>query len=220
MQRFVFGAIQAVIAIVLVGGLLFGTAGRLDVPQFWLYVSIFAASCIAGALVVDPTLYSERLRPGGRPIDPRYWGLVALVGIHWCVAGLDVGRFHWSAPLPPFVWIVGNAFVAGAVGVMLWAMHVNRFFSSVVRIQTERGHVLVTDGPYRYVRHPGYAAGVVLSLASGIALGSLWSIVPAVVGLPLLYARIVREDRILREQLPGYAEYAARVRWRLAPGIW
>ena len=100
-------------------------------------------------------------------------------------------------------------------------MQVNRFASSVVRIQSDRGQYVVTSGPYALIRHPTYAAGIVIVLASGIALGSwLAAAFLAAIGLPFLIYRTLTEDRVLQAQLPGYAEYAQRVRWRLAPGIW
>jgi protein-S-isoprenylcysteine O-methyltransferase Ste14 len=102
----------------------------------------------------------------------------------------------------------------------VWAMHVNRFFSSVVRIQEERGHQIVTTGPYAWVRHPGYVAGLFVIASSGVALGSWFSVVPAVLMLPALFARTVKEDRFLKQNLPGYLDYSAKVRYRMLPGVW
>jgi protein-S-isoprenylcysteine O-methyltransferase Ste14 len=100
-------------------------------------------------------------------------------------------------------------------------MHVNRFFSSVVRIQTDRGQHVVTTGPYAVIRHPGYLAGIVVVLASGVALGSwIAAAFISVTTLPFLLYRAITEDRILQAELPGYRDYAQRVRWRLIPGIW
>jgi protein-S-isoprenylcysteine O-methyltransferase Ste14 len=104
--------------------------------------------------------------------------------------------------------------------VLLWAMHVNRFFSSVVRIQTERGHHVITTGPYRWVRHPGYAAALLMILASGLGLGSWLSIVVALSGVPLLMVCTRNEEAVLQRDLPGYADYAQQVRFRLVPLIW
>lgn len=99
-------------------------------------------------------------------------------------------------------------------------MHVNRFFSSVIRIQRERGHHLVTGGPYRWVRHPGYAAALPAIVASGLALGSWLATATGALGVPLLLWRTIAEDRVLRVELPGYKGYSQQVRWRLLPGIW
>ena len=100
-------------------------------------------------------------------------------------------------------------------------MRVNRFFSSVIRIQTDRGQHVVTTGPYAFVRHPGYTAGIVILAASGPALGScLAAALLVIFSLPFLLHRAITEDRILQAELAGYSDYAARVRWRLIPGIW
>jgi protein-S-isoprenylcysteine O-methyltransferase Ste14 len=104
--------------------------------------------------------------------------------------------------------------------VLLWAMHVNRFFSSVVRIQTERGHHVITTGPYRWVRHPGYAAAPLMILASGLGLGSWLATLIALAGVPLLMVRTRNEEAVLQRDLPGYADYAQQVRFRLVPLIW
>ena len=104
---------------------------------------------------------------------------------------------------------------------MFWAMMVNRFFSSVVRIQSDRGQHLVAGGPYAFVRHPGYSAGILILAASGVALGSwLAAAFLVVISLPFLFYRVINEDRVLQTRLDGYADYARRVRWRLGPGIW
>jgi protein-S-isoprenylcysteine O-methyltransferase Ste14 len=99
-------------------------------------------------------------------------------------------------------------------------MHVNRFFSSIIRIQRERGHHVVTQGPYRWVRHPGYAAAILLVLASGLALGSWLTTVAAAFGIPLILWRCIAEDSILLAELPGYRDYARAVPYRLVPGLW
>jgi protein-S-isoprenylcysteine O-methyltransferase Ste14 len=203
-----------------VGGVLFGAAGRFDLPGLWLYLAVLAGSSAASAVLLDPDLLEERMRPGGHSA-----GAVAIVGTglsaaHWVVAGLDVGRFHWSDGVPRFVQGLGLLGMCGAILLTLWAMRVNPFFSSVVRIQPERGHHVVTGGPYRFVRHPGYAAGLVLVVTSPLALGSWWSAVPAIPAIPFFFRRIALEERLLRNELAGYTQYAARVRYRLLPGLW
>ena len=102
----------------------------------------------------------------------------------------------------------------------MWALAENRFFSSVVRIQTDRGHVVCDTGPYRIMRHPGYAGNILPLLGIVLALGSLWTIIPAVVALVIAIVRTALEDQTLQEELPGYREYAQRVRYRLLPGIY
>ena len=115
-----------------------------------------------GARVIDPELFQERVRPGGQPLKLRYYALLLPPIVHWCIAGLDVGRFHWSDSVPPILQIVGLAIFALALALIIWAMRINRFFSSVIRLQEDRGHELVTGGPYRWVRHPGYIAGFLI----------------------------------------------------------
>jgi protein-S-isoprenylcysteine O-methyltransferase Ste14 len=123
--------------------------------------------------------------------------------------------------VPQWLQALGLVIVAASYGLVFWAMLVNRFFSSVVRIQSDRGQHVVTAGPYAFVRHPGYSAGILIMLASGIALGSwLAAVFLVVVVLPFLFYRMSTEDRVLQSRLDGYADYARRVPWRLVPGIW
>jgi protein-S-isoprenylcysteine O-methyltransferase Ste14 len=116
--------------------------------------------------------------------------------------------------------LIGLVVLVLAQVVLLWAMHVNRFFSSVVRIQSERGHYVITTGPYRWVRHPGYAAAIPMILASGLALGSWLATVIGLAGVPLLIVRTINEEAVLQRDLPGYADYARQVRFRLVPFVW
>jgi protein-S-isoprenylcysteine O-methyltransferase Ste14 len=139
---------------------------------------------------------------------------------HLVIACLDVGRFHWSNSVPRGLQVAALVLFAVSWLLATWAMAVNRFFSSVVRIQDERGHNLVTVGPYRYVRHPGYLGAIIGMPASAIALGSWWSLVPAAVVSLVVFRRLVVEDAFLKDHLDGYRNYMHRVRYRLLPGIW
>jgi protein-S-isoprenylcysteine O-methyltransferase Ste14 len=191
--------IQAALFVLLNAVALFAAAGTVKILGFWVYVAIFAAVMVASFALLDPGLLRERMRPGGQrpPLALRLFTLVLL--LHWIVAGLDRGRFHWSDDLPAWLRALGLIAVAAGYGLALWAMLVNRFFSSVVRIQSDRG---------QYV-------------ASGIALGSwLATALLIVLSLPFLLYRAITEDRVLQADLPGYRDYAARVRWRVLPGIW
>jgi protein-S-isoprenylcysteine O-methyltransferase Ste14 len=168
---------------------------------------------------LDPDLLRERMRPGGKkpPLSLRVFSVVLFM--HWIVAGLDRGRFHWSDHVPGWLQGVCLFTVAAGYALALWAMRVNRFFSSVVRIQTDRGQHVVTTGPYAFVRHPGYTAGILIIAASGPALGSwLAAAFVVILSLPFLLYRATTEDRILQVELAGYSDYAARVPWRLVPG--
>jgi protein-S-isoprenylcysteine O-methyltransferase Ste14 len=203
------------------GVCLFVSAGRWDLPWFWAYLGVWAAAIVAVSFLIDPTLVQERLRPG--PGGKDYGTVVVVTGLmlgQSVVAGLDEGRFHWSGDVPPAVQGAGLLAGAAALAVVVWAMAVNRFFSSVVRIQTDRGHHLVTSGPYRFVRHPAYAAFPFLMVGSGVALGSwLAALIGLLLVLPVL-RRAALEDRVLREQLEGYAAYAGQVRYRMFPSVW
>jgi protein-S-isoprenylcysteine O-methyltransferase Ste14 len=206
--------------LLLVAGVLFGAAGRLDIPMFWLYLAVLAGVCIASLLLIDEDLAQERMRPGGEPLDLRLWLAFLLCIAHWAIAGFDRGRFHWSDNVPLALRLAAIIVFASGLSLLVWAMHVNRFFSSVVRIQRERGHQVVTSGPYRWVRHPGYAGAIPAVVASGMALCSWLATAIGALGVPLLIWRTIIEDRTLRAELPGYAEYAQQVRWRLLPGVW
>jgi protein-S-isoprenylcysteine O-methyltransferase Ste14 len=176
--------------------------------------------CIASLLLIDEDLAQERMRPGGQPLGLRLWLAFLLCIAHWAIAGFDRGRFHWSDNVPLAFRLAAIIVFASGLSLFVWAMHVNRFFSSVVRIQRERGHQVVTAGPYRWVRHPGYAGAIPAVVASGMALCSWLATAIGALGVPLLIWRTIIEDRTLRAELPGYAEYARQVRWRLLPGVW
>ena len=135
------------------------------------------------------------------------------------VAGLDSGRLGWSGPVPRAVTRAGLALMFAGQVVFALSKRENAFFSSTVRIQPERGHRVCDTGPYRVVRHPGYVGMLLSQLAFPLVMASWWAFAPAAVGAALLVARTALEDRFLQAELPGYAEYAARTRWRLVPGV-
>jgi len=213
--------VQAAAFVVLVAVALFGGAGTFAILQFWLYLAIFAVVMVVSFAALDPGLLRERMRPGGQrpPLALRLFSIVLFV--HWIVAGLDRGRLHWSDGIPPWLQAIGLFAVAAGYALALWAMYVNRFFSSVIRIQSDRGQHVITTGPYAFIRHPGYLAGIVIIVASGVALGSwIASAVLIALSLPFLLHRAITEDRVLQVELPGYRDYAQRVRWRVLPGVW
>ncbi len=203
----------------------FVSAGRLDWLMGWACLGVYVLISMVNFVLVDPDLIRERvrMRAAENPEDARLAAVsfVFLMPITMVVAGLDAGRFGWTSfPLP---WLIKwTAFLVFAMGNVFasWAMQANRFFSTFVRIQEERGHHVVTNGPYRYVRHPGYAGAIIGSLALPLALGSVWALIPAVIGAAGFVVRTSREDRVLLDELPGYQEYSRRVRCRLFPGLW
>jgi protein-S-isoprenylcysteine O-methyltransferase Ste14 len=212
--------IQAVIFVILPALTLFGAAGRLDIAAFWLYIAVLGAGSVLALAVTDPDLTLERMRPGGQRVGLRFLPIILWLVAHWALAGLDRGRLHFSDSVPLALQIAAFLVFSLAGLAFIWAMNVNRFFSSIPRIQSERGHEVIRGGPYRHVRHPGYMAGLVASIASGIALGSWLSIFIASLAIVGIVRRTIVEDRLLKGELPGYADFAARVRYRLVPGVW
>jgi protein-S-isoprenylcysteine O-methyltransferase Ste14 len=213
--------LKAGLFVVAAAAALFAAAGTVAIPGFWAYLAIFAVVMIVSFAALDPDLLRERMRPGGEkpPLALRVFSLVLFA--HWIVAGLDRGRFHWSDDVPGWLQGICLFTVAAGYALALWAMRVNRFFSSVIRIQTDRGQHVITSGPYAFVRHPGYTAGILIIAASGPALGSwLAAALVVIFSLPFLLYRTITEDRFLQVELAGYSDYAAQVRWRLVPGIW
>jgi protein-S-isoprenylcysteine O-methyltransferase Ste14 len=213
--------LQSAIFLILAALALFASAGTITIAGFWVYLAIFAAIIAASFLWLDPGLLRERMRPGGKkpPLALRLF--TGVLFLHWIVTGLDRGRFHWSDSVPAWLQVAGLIGVAGGYALCFWAMLENRFFSSVIRIQSDRGQYVVTTGPYAFIRHPGYTAGILIMVTSGLALGSWFAAALIVIStLPFLLYRAITEDGILQVELPGYRDYAARVRWRLCPGIW
>lgn len=202
-------------------GLLFGLAGRLDLPAYWAYTLVCIGKGLWIALRIDTGLAAERARPGPGGVDHFTWYFsTGLFVLHWIIAPLDVGRFHWSQPIPIPLQVLGLTVFALFGGLTIWAVVVNRFFSPVVRLQDDRGHHIVTLGPYRFVRHPGYLGMVISVPASGLALGSWWAMIPAVGYALIILRRAAIEDQFLRHHLNGYETYANAVRYRLLPGLW
>ena len=211
--------LQSAVMLGAIAATLFGFAGRLDLPEFWVYLAIFAAVTAFGLFGIDPDLLEERARPGGQPMGPVYIIAVIVPFAHWIAAGLD-RRYHWTDTVPGWFQTGGFIVVVAGFALFFWGMRVNRFFSSVPRIQSERGHRVITGGPYRFVRHPGYVGAIAFVLASGLALGSWISVLVFLPAVGMLLYRTAVEDAQLKAELPGYRDYAARVRWRLLPGIW
>ncbi len=175
--------------------------------------------------IFDPELINER-GLWKKKKDTQGWDKIilrvyVLFGFYvWpVIAGLDVGRFRWSN-LGIHFGIVGCVlFIVGAVFIH-WAMLVNRYFEASVRIQTDRGHRVITTGPYRIVRHPGYVGVILWGISTPLIIGSFYGLIPAGITVILLIIRTSLEDKLLRSELNGYVEYTKRVRYRLLPGLW
>ena len=213
-------SVQSLVFVIMLAATLFGTAGRFDIIEFWVYIAIVAAVSALSLTILDTDLMQERMRPGGRRVGWHFLPLIIVIFLHWAVAGLDRGHLHLSDEVKPGLEVVALVLFTLAWIVFVWAMYVNRFFSSIPQIQSERGHTVISTGPYRFVRHPGYTAGLLAAITSGIALGSWISTFIAPIALALLVWRTIVEDRMLQRDLPGYDHYAARVPYRLVPGIW
>jgi len=204
---------------------LFLPAGTFDWPLAWLYLAVFAALVlvmIVWMARVNPEIFVARSRIGA---GTKRWDLVlvplllAIMTGQYVVAGLDAGRFHWQAIS---WWAVALGYAAFVPGMLIsgWAEAVNKFFEPTVRIQSDRGHRVIDTGPYAYVRHPGYVGAILILVGTSLALGSLWSLIPAALATGILVLRTKWEDETLRAELAGYAEFVQRVRWRLLPGVW
>jgi protein-S-isoprenylcysteine O-methyltransferase Ste14 len=221
-QSIVTRSVAVLLAMVL---LLFVAAGDIAWTRGWLFLLVFVAELFVVALYlwrVNPEIYAAR---GKIHEGTKFWDRVLLsvllpvMTAALPVAGLDDGRFHWSR-MSWWVVAVGYLLLTTGVAITAWAQSVNRFFEPGVRIQTDRGHHVVDTGPYSIVRHPGYVGAVLLFAGLALSLGSWWALIPAGVATLLLVLRTHWEDRTLNAELPGYADYAQRVRYRLLPGVW
>ncbi len=220
--------IQAVIGVAGYAAILVLAAGRLDWLWGWVFiglVAIFMASHVVLLVPINPDLLVERAgglrQEGGKRWDR--W-LAALAGgvfpmISWIVAALDL-RFAWSSPKPLSIHLIGMGAVALGFALFMWAMVSNAYFSEVVRIQEDRGHQVATDGPYRFVRHPGYSGAILAFLGTPLLLGSWWALIPTVFGVGGYILRTALEDKTLQLELEGYLAYTEQVPYRLIPGVW
>ncbi len=205
--------------------LLFLPAGTFAWRQAWIFLAITAATILTSTLTLawlNPEIFvvRQRVQPGTKQWDRVLLALLfpAMSAI-FIVASLDSGRFHWSTP-PAWTSYLGYGLYFFGFALFTFAQTVNRFFEPGVRIQTERGHHVIDRGPYRFIRHPGYVGACTFMIGSALALGSLWALVPSACTCLLLLIRTKREDQTLRAELPGYDDYAQRVRFRWLPGLW
>jgi protein-S-isoprenylcysteine O-methyltransferase Ste14 len=218
--------IVAVFVIILVMDLLlFLPAGRLDWPAAWMLSLLYGGFLLAYAvwgtlrapdLLEERSQVAENVKVWDKVIMAIYTVLLLATLI---LAGLDWGRVGWSQM--PAAWqVLGLVGVVLSGGLIFWTILTNAYLGRMVRIQEDRGHQVITGGPYRYVRHPMYVGIVLLFPCMTLFLGSWWASVPATLIAMLMVIRTALEDRTLQAELPGYAEYAQRVRYRLLPGVW
>jgi protein-S-isoprenylcysteine O-methyltransferase Ste14 len=195
--------------------------------QAWIFLSINVIFVIISrgiAIRLNPDIIRERVTASSKS-DTKNWDkwlmpvMIVFPAIIGLVAGLN-HRFGWPPVIPLSLQVVGLIFYIFAQSFATWAMSVNAFFSSRVRIQTDRGHHVISEGPYKFVRHPGYAGGILAIICSALILESYWALIPAIASIPFYCLRTSLEDKTLQEELSGYQEYAQKVRFRLIPGIW
>jgi len=220
--------IFAVFSPIFVAIIFFGVAGRVDIPQAWLFFGATFIYYVLGTAILYkyvPELLNHR-GAWRKKKDAKVWdrffvtafGALAFY-VQILVAGVDVGRLGgWG--LDARILIVAFALYTLGIVVMHWAMLTNPHFETTVRIQKDRGHRVIKGGPYKFVRHPGYTSIILWTVAAPIELGSLYAVIPAVAAALILIVRTSLEDKVLHNELQGYSEYASKVKYKLIPGIW
>lgn len=216
--------LRALLAPILMIGLVFLVAGRWDFWQGWVYwgMNTIILILMGTVLTKNSELVEERLNPkeGMKGWDKFYFAVTApLYIIALILGGLDA-RFGWTTNLSLIVYWMSVVIYLIGQAIFLWARYTNSYFSSVVRIQTDRGQTVCKDGPYRFVRHPGYVGGLLFTVTVGLMLGSWWASIPQVIAGLMLIWRTAREDKTLQAELPGYAQFAQETKYRLLPGVW
>jgi protein-S-isoprenylcysteine O-methyltransferase Ste14 len=205
--------------------IIFVSAGSIFYWQGWTYVIIGFFMIILNftAFKLDSGLLKERSKPGegAKAWDKLILGLSFLVTIIiYLIAGLDSGRFHWSPDYHWSVYLLGIILTIAGQLLFLIAQKQNKFFSSTVRIQTDRGHTVCESGLYKVVRHPAYLGLIIQTIGFPFLFGSLWSIIPVSISIGLLLTRTHMEDKTLKNELKGYIEYSGKTRYKLVPYIW
>ncbi len=218
--------VQVFVSTIVIGAVLFLTAGRLDWVAAWVMLAEYMLTVLTFGLFVarkNPDLINER---GRIAANVKSWDKIlvtlytVMLIVVYVVAGLDAGRLQWST-VPVAIQALGFICILASMVLTYWAMLSNPFLASFVRIQDDRGHQVATTGPYHYVRHPMYVGVVLLyGIGTPFLLGSWWALVPGALTSIIITVRTALEDRMLQAELPGYAEYAQHVRYRLLPGMW
>jgi len=211
--------------LVLLGIFIFVPAGTLSYWQGWVFLAAFGFAIVVFMLygmLRDPNMLKERSQ---KAKNVKHWDTVILniytvfLVIMVVLAPLDGGRFHWSH-VPLWVNLLGLGLMIPSFGLLMWVTTTNTYLSRYVRIQDDRGHQVITSGPYRFVRHPMYASSILFFPAIPMLLGSWWALIPAVIIMGLVILRTYLEDKTLQAELPGYKEYAQKTRYRMVPGVW
>lgn len=212
---------RAGIGLPIVALLIILPSGTWSYWQGWLYIVVLYTPLVFTMVYLfknDPALLERRMRTKEKETAQRR--IIGIAIIYFLVAfmlpGFDI-RFGWSN-VPPIVSIIADLLVLAGYLIFIWVMMVNRYLSRTVEVDS--GQKVVTTGPYGIVRHPMYAGISLLYIASPVALGSFWALIPALLIVPILMARIRNEEEVLRRELPGYIEYTQKVKYRLLPGVW
>ncbi len=217
---------QFIFSIIITGGFLFLSAGSIKWPRAWIYLCLWTVTLLVNLIVLfktNPSLLDTRMKR--RKFESRFDMFLmlfimtpALMAVP-IMAGLDAVRYR-LLPIP--FWIVPPAMLFHVAGntIILWSMVVNPYSEKIIRIQSERGHHVITTGPYAIVRHPMYAGFILLFLSIPLILGSGWAFVPVTVACAVLIIRTIFEDRFLKKNLSGYKDYIQKTRYMLLPGIW
>lgn len=214
-----------ILSIAITGVVMFWSAGRMDWWAAWAVIAVWLVWFTAVDLIIfrsNPDLLAERLAP---PKESKGWDKAILSILRltelarYIIAGLDQ-RYGWTSGFPVAAQIVAWIVCFLCTALFAWAMYSNAYFSQVVRIQADRGHAVVTQGPYHYIRHPGYLSTILFDPALSVLLASWWAIVAGVLCSILLILRTALEDRTLQRELAGYADYVRQVRYRLLPSVW
>jgi protein-S-isoprenylcysteine O-methyltransferase Ste14 len=218
--------LQNIIFVVALGALLFASAGTLHWPAAWVFLvtsAILGPACGLWLAKTDPALLAERLRPtfqADQPAaDKKFMLTFVVVALIWLVAiGLD--RRAQASGVPLVLKALGLAMYLLSTAFIMWVFHENSFAAPVVKVQAARHHRVISSGPYAFVRHPMYSGIMLFFVGVPLLLGSWWGVAIAPVFAILFAIRARIEERALVEGLPDYADYAARVRYRLVPGLW
>lgn len=208
-----------------ISSVIFISAGKVSYWQGWFLIiaSFVSLTAFNFALIDKKELFLERIKPGpGVKIWDRYIVLFIQLfnTILLIIGSLDAGRFHWSPPCPDYIYVISYCTFFLGYLIIICAMRTNAYFSSVVRIQADRGQQVTDTGPYKFIRHPGYTGVILYALSMPLMLGSLWAYIPSMCLVAIMVLRAYLEDKALKRELEGYLQYSLRTKYRLLPGIW
>jgi len=214
--------IQVFSVLILQGAVLFIAAGTLSWKWAWAVLLLGLLLLIINWILLPAELVIER---GRKKENVKKWDRIITLIISlptilmYVFSGLD-HRFNWTGDVHIIINIAGLGLISLGSMIFTWSMVSNKFFSTLVRLQIDRQHTVATEGPYKYIRHPGYLGYMIFTLATPIALGAFWGLIfSGIIGI-LLIVRTALEDATLKKELPGYAEYTENTKYKLIPFLW